>query len=397
MKLKNKKTIFILLTIIIIILFLPISHFIKLKNAKIIVELKNDLKVEFLKDIKISDLITYINGKIINDEKIDTTKLGTQTIKFKYINEDNLKIPYQFNIEVVDNIPPVVLLSGNYTIYQDNKFDYSKILCGDNEDNHPNCFVTGEYDETKIGTYPLVFKAIDRSQNETSINFNLRVISKPKTTSQTNPTVTYFSDVYNEFKNSQTKIGIDVSGWQGEIDFAKLKNAGVEFIIIKVGGTVGTNADYYVDSKFINNIKQANEYDIDVGIYFYSYANSEEGAKKDALWLLDQIKDYKVTLPIAFDWEDWNSFNDYNLSFYNLTNMANTFIQTVEEAGYKGMLYSSKTYLEKLWLPTNHDIWLAHYTNKTNYQGYYLFWQICNDGIIDGINGAVDIDIMYLK
>jgi GH25 family lysozyme M1 (1,4-beta-N-acetylmuramidase) len=60
------------------------------------------------------------------------------------------------------------------------------------------------------------------------------------------------------------------------------------------------------------------------------------------------------------------------------------------------MLYSSKSYLEKIWLPTKYDTWLAHYTDKTNYSGNYKYWQICDDGIIDGIDGAVDIDIMYL-
>jgi GH25 family lysozyme M1 (1,4-beta-N-acetylmuramidase) len=135
---------------------------------------------------------------------------------------------------------------------------------------------------------------------------------------------------------------------------------------------------------------------LDVGIYFFSYANSNSLAKKDALWVLDQIKDYKVTLPIAFDWEDFQNFNDYNLSFFGLTDMANTFLDTITEHGYEGMIYGSKSYLEKIWLPTNYDTWLAHYTKQTNYEKEYKFWQICDDGQIDGIDGAVDIDIMYV-
>ncbi len=59
------------------------------------------------------------------------------------------------------------------------------------------------------------------------------------------------------------------------------------------------------------------------------------------------------------------------------------------------MLYSSKYYLEHIWFPTKYDIWLAHYTNKTNYQGSYKIWQMCDNGLVDGINGNVDIDIMY--
>ena len=101
-------------------------------------------------------------------------------------------------------------------------------------------------------------------------------------------------------------------------------------------------------------------------------------------------------MPIAFDWENWNSFNDYNLSFFGLTDMAHTFLDTINKAGYEGLLYSSKNYLERIWLPTKYDTWLAHYTKKTNYEGNYKFWQLCDDGRVDGINGAVDIDILYL-
>ena len=67
----------------------------------------------------------------------------------------------------------------------------------------------------------------------------------------------------------------------------------------------------------------------------------------------------------------------------------------MEKAGYKGMLYSSKYYLENVWFDHKYPVWLAHYTNKTNYQGEYQVWQMCNNCIIPGINGDVDINIMY--
>ena len=76
--------------------------------------------------------------------------------------------------------------------------------------------------------------------------------------------------------------------------------------------------------------------------------------------------------------------------------MAETFLKTIEKAGYEGMLYSSKYYLENIWFPTKYDIWLAHYTQQTDYKNY-RFWQICNDGTVDGIKGAVDIDIQKIK
>ena len=94
-------------------------------------------------------------------------------------------------------------------------------------------------------------------------------------------------------------------------------------------------------------------------------------------------------------WEEWNNFNEYNLSFFGLTSMAEEFIDTVQKAGYKGMIYSSKTYLENIWLSTEYDIWLAQYNTKVTYDGKYKMWQLCQDGKIDGISKNVDIDILY--
>jgi len=85
------------------------------------------------------------------------------------------------------------------------------------------------------------------------------------------------------------------------------------------------------------------------------------------------------------------------MSFNTINKVANTFLETIEKNGYKGMLYGSKTYLEDIWYPTKYDTWLAHYTNKTNYEGDYILWQMCDTGKMNGINNYVDINIMYKK
>lgn len=393
---KNKK--FILIGILILILVIILICFLKLKFAKVEVVLKDSLEAEFLSAAKVSDFITSINGKIIDDYEIDTKSIGEKDIKFNFINYDNIKVKYEYKINVVDKVPPVVWLTNSYTIYKGDNNDFSKkILCGDNEDANLLCEVKGEYDYNTIGDYPLEFIAKDRSGNETKKGFLLHVIEKTKNTkpNQVEKTYTYFSDIVDSYKTDKTKIGIDVSGWQKDIDFESIKNAGVEFIIIKVGGKK-ENGEYYVDSKFLRNIEEANKYDIPVGLYIYSNAQSEKDALNDANFVIDQIGDKKIDLPIAFDWENWSTFNEFNLSFFGLTNLAQVFLDKISEHGYQGMLYSSKNYLEKIWLETNYDKWLAHYTSKTNYEGDYKFWQLCDDGIIDGINGAVDIDIMYI-
>lgn len=397
---KNK---IILITIILINLIIitfgtiKLYNYIKIKTAKIEIELVDDLTLEFNQVKKVSDYIKSINGNIIDDYEIITTKLGTKEIEFKFINEDNIKLNYKFNINVVDKKPPIIWLGSTYNIKKDSEDNIvDKVLCGDDFDPNPNCYIEGNYDLNTIGKYPLEFIAIDSSGNKNTQKFTLNVYDKLNSTSSSNGNVyTDFNKVKELYKAEDTKIGLDVSAWQGTIDFEKLKNSGVEFIFIRVGGTIGIEGEYFLDQEFKRNIEEANKYDIPVGIYFYSYANSNEKARENAEWVLKQIKGYKIDLPIAFDWEEWDEFNDYNLSFYNLTSMAKEFINVVEESGYKGMLYSSKSYLENMWFPIEQDIWLAHYTEQTDYIGKYKVWQLCNNGKIDGIDGYVDINVMY--
>lgn len=372
----------------------------RIKNAKVEVVLKSDLEISFLEKVNVSDFIESINGKIEDDYKIDTTKVGKQEIKFKYVNEEGIKLDYSFKIDIKDVTPPLVWLSDSYNVPKGSKDTvFAKILCGDDYDPRPKCEVEGDYNLDEVGSYQVVFKAVDSSNNITEHPFTLNV-NEPKSSGSSNTEpkkTTAFSDVVKNYKTDNTQIGIDVSKWQGDIDFAALKEAGVEFIIIRVGTSDGIDGDRFIDSKFEKNIKGANEAGIPVGLYFYSYANTRKKAIEDAKWILKQIKGYKVDLPIAFDWENWNSFNEFNVSFFGLTDMASAFLDTLKEKGYDGLLYSSKTYLENMWMPIDYPTWLAHYVSNTNYEGDYEYWQLCNNGRVDGIFGDVDIDIRYIK
>ena len=390
----KKIMIYIFFSIIIVSLYFFLQHFFLIQTAKIKVTIKDNI-VESNTKKKVSDFIGEINGTIIDDYDVDTSTLGEKKIKFNFINEDNIKVPYQFTIIIVDTIAPIIWIGDSYTVLKDSDpLFYKKILCGDNYDDKPNCYIEGDYDTSKIGTYSLTFKATDNSGNKTEKNFSLHVI-EPQKSSSTKPKYTYFEDVKEKYKNENVKIGLDISSWQEEVDFEKIKQAGVEFVILKIGGTRKANGEYYLDSQFIRNIEQANKLGIDVGIYFFSYAKTKQEAINDANWVIEQLKGYSITLPIAFDWEDWENYNDYHLSFYHLTEIANSFLTTIQEAGYDGMLYSSKSYLEEIWLSLDFPVWLAHYTNKTNYQGEYRLWQLCNNGKIDGITTNVDINILY--
>lgn len=398
----TKKNIIIIICFLVIIIGIGsyfLINYLRVKNAVIKVTLDETLETEFLSDVKVSDFISDINGTIVDDYVIDTTDIGKKKIEFEYINDDNIKVKYNYEINIVDNVAPLIWLNNSYTVNVGSDISLTdKILCGDNYDNDPVCEVIGEYDMSEAGTYPLVFKATDNSGNVTEKEFNL-IVREPKTSGTSSggvSTKTLFSEVVDAHKNENTQIGIDISKWQGDVDFNALKEAGVEFVIIRVGTSSGINGENLVDSKFEQNINGANKAGIPVGVYFYSYANSEDRAISDALWVLEQIKDYKVDLPIAFDWENWSFYNEFNLSFFGLSNMADSFVKTVRDAGYEGMLYSSKNYLEDIWFKGDYPVWLAHYTTKTNYEGDYEFWQLCNNGRVAGINGDVDINIRYL-
>lgn len=399
---KNKKLILIICIVVGIILLsvggFLLYKYIEIKNAVVKVVLKDNLEANFADTLRVSSFIESINGKIVDDYYLNTDSLGKKKIDFEYINDDGIKIKYNYEINVVDREAPLIWLGKSYNVTresEDNLID--KIMCGDNYDNNPECVIEGDYNLDNVGSYNLVFKATDSSGNVSKKKFILNVNeASSKKESNGVKSVTEFSDVIKNYKNDNTQIGIDVSKWQGDIDFSKLKSAGVEFVIIRIGSSTGINGENFIDSKFIQNIKNANSVGIPVGVYFYSYANSVDRAISDAKWIIENIKDYKVELPIAFDWENWGSFNTYELSFFGLTNMAKRFMDTVKDAGYDAMLYSSKTYLENIWMSVDYPVWLAHYTKNTNYAGDYSYWQICSNGRVDGINGDVDIDIRYI-
>lgn len=391
----------VIIVIILILLLVGIFTGVKLyeyyriKNAVILVELVDDLNVEFNSKTYLSNIIKSINGEY-KDFEIDTTKLGEKIIKFDYINDEKIKVSYEFKINIKDTVPPFVNLSNRYSVILGSEDTLLRdIMCGDNEDDNPKCEIEGEYDLNKIGTYPLTFRASDKSGNETIKNFDL--IVKEKSKSIYSNDYTDFKYIYDNYKTENTRIGLDISKYQGDVDFSKVKSAGVSFIMIRVGTKNFETKEYVLDPKFKQNIEGAIKEGIDVGIYFYSYASSKREAKDDANWVIEQIKDYKISMPIAYDWEDWSDYNSYNLSFYKLNEIAKTYLDTIKDNGYDPILYGSKFYLQNIWDNEYYDTWLAHYINETNYEGNYTMWQLCDNGKVDGINGYVDIDIYYTE
>ena len=358
-----------------------------------------DLNVEFGRIKHLKDFIT-INNTDFKDVEIKYEDLGTTKVEFSY-EIDGIKYYRYLDFNVVDTTAPLATVPSVKSILIGTEINFiNDFWCGDNHDKIPDKNLEGYFDLSKLGSYNVVFVAKDSSGNETRKPFTLRVVDElPKSNSsnQSGP-INYldFNYLYSTYKNDNTKIGIDVSRWQGDIDFKKLSQTNVEFIMIRLGGQDGIDGEYYIDSKFTQNIENALKYGYDVGVYFYSYAYTKDEAIKQVKYVIKNLKDYKITLPIVFDWECWNKFNKFDSSFYDITKVQDTFLNYVESKGYKGSRYGSKNYLTNVWQDSKHLTWLAHYISNTTYEGDYYMWQRCDTGKVDGINGAVDVDILYL-
>lgn len=186
--------------------------------------------------------------------------------------------------------------------------------------------------------------------------------------------------------------GIDVSKWQGDIDWAKVKKAGIQFAMIRssYGSEKGQE-----DAKLAANVKGCEANDIPYGFYHYSYAKTVDGAKKEAEYFLSVIKNYSPTMPVAFDLED---SSQSGLSKATLTAMVKAFCEVCEKAGYYVILYSNKSWLESKYNMSDlaaYDVWLAQWGSKPTYTGAYGMWQYSAEGSVSGISGDVDMDIAY--
>ncbi|MBQ8281823.1 MAG: SH3 domain-containing protein [Lachnospiraceae bacterium] len=194
------------------------------------------------------------------------------------------------------------------------------------------------------------------------------------------------------------KIGIDVSKWNGDVDWAKVAASGVEFAIIRTGYRGSSTGKIVADPRFYENIEGALANGIEVGVYFYSQAINEQEAIQEAAWVCEIIKNYNITYPVAYDLEEvtYGRIKDCTYAQFNAN--ARAFLDYVNSKGYRGSLYSCKSYLEDLWdtsLFAGDHIWLAHYTKQTSYTGRYDMWQYTDSGKVDGISTSVDLNYAY--
>ena len=203
--------------------------------------------------------------------------------------------------------------------------------------------------------------------------------------------------------------GIDVSKWQGKINWKSVKSAGIDFAVIRIGFR-GENGIIYKDDCADYNIQQAEKAGVLVGVYFFSTATNTAEAVEEAKWTVSAIAGYPISYPVVYDCEGFKNSESrmYGISNTQRTDNALAFLKYVEQNGYEGMLYSAKSELENsaYWdterIEAAYKVWVARYpdipypkTAHPDYSGKYDMWQYTDRGQVSGISGNTDMVVSY--
>lgn len=196
------------------------------------------------------------------------------------------------------------------------------------------------------------------------------------------------------------KRGIDVSQWQGVIDWAAVKASGIEFAMIRAG--YGQNN---IDPRWKRNADECTRLGIPFGVYWFSYAYNVDRARKEAQYCIEAIRPYKLVYPVAFDFE-YDSVNNAAKANVTVTkqlasDMTRAFCEKIRSAGYTPIVYANPDYLSRYFdadIASRYDIWLAQWPNNpdiNNPPRECAIWQYSNSGTVSGINGRVDMNVCY--
>lgn len=206
---------------------------------------------------------------------------------------------------------------------------------------------------------------------------------------------------YYENGKQVSYVGVDVSKVQDYIDFVKVKKAGINFVMIRVGARGYSSGQLIVDEYFSDNLKRATDAGLDVGVYFYSQAISEDEAIEEANLVLENLGEYELSYPVAFDMEQVS--NDTaridTLSKTERTNITKAFLDTIQKAGHKSVIYGNKEWLIKkidMSKLTAYDVWLAQAADIPDYPYKFTMWQYSTNGSVDGIAGPVNLNISFI-
>lgn len=220
----------------------------------------------------------------------------------------------------------------------------------------------------------------------------------PVTGNQVIQGVQYTFDSSGALITGSGTLGIDVSRWNGTIDWSAVKNSGVNYAIIRCGYRGSSSGALIEDSMFRTNIQGAVNAGIKVGVYFYTQATTEAEAIEEASFVVSMIKNYGLSYPVYLDVEKSNGRGDA-ISYDMRTTVCKAFCKTITNSGYSAGIYASKTWFESKFdvsALTSYKIWLAQYATTASYsKSRYDMWQYTAKGSVSGISGDVDMNLSY--
>ena len=197
-----------------------------------------------------------------------------------------------------------------------------------------------------------------------------------------------------------SRVGVDVSENQGDIDWEAVAASGVDYSYVRLGYRGTTEGDIYLDSNYFANMDGSISAGLDTGVYFFSQATTPDEAREEAEYVLTILNGLDMDLPIAFDSEEnaagAGSSRTSSLSDEEMTAVAQAFCQAIEDGGYKAIVYGNTSDLSRYDISTleKYGVWYAEYGAPTpGLQADFLMWQYTNEGQVDGISTSVDINL----
>ena len=323
----KKKIIISIISLIIIAIIITILFIFNFfKPVTTVINLANNLTFQYDEEIYLYDTITIIDGNILSENYLlNTNELGKKEIEITYKDSNRWKHTYKYSYEVVDKIAPLLSVSKNLYIGVGNKEEeiLKNAFWGDNCDREVEVTINGEYDLDTIGNYPVEIIAKDDSNNKASTNSIIHVYQpknnnnnkKNNNNNKNGIDIKYF---INNYKTENTTIGLDISEFQVITDFNAIKQAGVDFVILRIGFGPKSDYSFVTDNRFEEYYKGAKEAGLKIGAYIFSYATTVDEVEYEVNYVLDMLKDKEIDLWVSYDWENWKDFKYAKMSFTDL-------------------------------------------------------------------------------
>lgn len=221
----------------------------------------------------------------------------------------------------------------------------------------------------------------------------------PPTANVYTPSDFAYVDGYLTCLSGPSRRGVDVSSWQRTVDWQQVKDAGMDFAMLRLGYRGTDLGGIFADDYAQSNYENATEAGLAVGGYFFSQAITPEEAREEARFVLDMIEDWQIDMPIVYDWEYIDEeARTANVDGRTLTDCTIAFCEEIKSAGYTPMIYFNpdsvrkNMFLEEL---TDYKFWLAMYSDEMTFPYRVDMWQYTNTGSVPGINGNCDINILF--